>query len=71
MNDSCSETYSFSLTAYFILESNLLLQSALDTRKMTEIKIQNISDDNFELPLKLIYPPDFSDAYLYGLLLIV
>ncbi|XP_047211579.1 inactive dipeptidyl peptidase 10-like isoform X2 [Girardinichthys multiradiatus] len=59
------------LDSYFILESNLLLQSALDTRKMTEIKIQNISDDNFELPLKLIYPPDFSDAYLYGLLLIV
>ncbi|MEQ2263687.1 hypothetical protein XENORESO_011300 [Xenotaenia resolanae] len=59
------------LDSYFILESNLLLQSALDTRKMTEIKIQNISDDNFGLPLKLIYPPDFSDAYLYGLLLIV
>ncbi|MED6288290.1 hypothetical protein CHARACLAT_025115 [Characodon lateralis] len=59
------------LDSYFILERNLLLQSALDTRKMTEIKIQNISDDNFELSLKLIYPPDFSDAYLYGLLLIV
>uniref|UniRef100_A0A3Q3BB99 Inactive dipeptidyl peptidase 10-like n=1 Tax=Kryptolebias marmoratus TaxID=37003 RepID=A0A3Q3BB99_KRYMA len=48
-------------SSYFILENNLPLQSALDSRRMT------LTD----LPLKLIFPPDFSESYLYGLLLII
>uniref|UniRef100_A0A8D0B2R5 Inactive dipeptidyl peptidase 10-like n=1 Tax=Sander lucioperca TaxID=283035 RepID=A0A8D0B2R5_SANLU len=56
---------------YFILENNLPLRSALETKKMIQTEIRMITNDNFELPLKLIYPPDFSESYLYGLLLIV
>ncbi|KAM4537921.1 inactive dipeptidyl peptidase 10-like isoform 1-T1 [Fundulus diaphanus] len=59
------------LGSYFILESNLPLQSALDTRRTTKTPLRNITSGNLELPLKLIYPPDFSESALYGLLLIV
>ncbi|XP_078022060.1 inactive dipeptidyl peptidase 10-like isoform X1 [Epinephelus lanceolatus] len=57
--------------SYFILENNLPLRSALETKKRIQSEIRMIANDNFELPLKLIYPPDFSESYLYGLLLIV
>ncbi|XP_069020409.1 inactive dipeptidyl peptidase 10-like isoform X2 [Embiotoca jacksoni] len=57
--------------SYFILENNVPLQAALDTRRMIQTDIRIITNNNFELPLKLIYPPDFSESYLYGLLLIV
>uniref|UniRef100_A0A671YFT4 Inactive dipeptidyl peptidase 10-like n=1 Tax=Sparus aurata TaxID=8175 RepID=A0A671YFT4_SPAAU len=57
--------------SYFILENNLPLRSALETKKTIQSEIRMITNDNFELPLKLIYPPDFSESYLYGLLLIV
>ncbi|XP_061572278.1 inactive dipeptidyl peptidase 10-like [Cololabis saira] len=55
----------------FLLEDNLPLQAALETRRSTPTEIRAITNDNLELPLKLIYPPDFSESYLYGLLLIV
>ncbi|KAM8722469.1 inactive dipeptidyl peptidase 10-like isoform 1-T1 [Acanthopagrus schlegelii] len=57
--------------SYFILENNFPLRSALETKKTIQSEIRMITNDNFELPLKLIYPPDFSESYLYGLLLIV
>ncbi|XP_029370914.1 inactive dipeptidyl peptidase 10-like [Echeneis naucrates] len=60
-----------SLDSYFILENNLPLRSALETKRTVQADIRIITNDNFELPLKLIYPPDFSESYIYGLLLIV
>ncbi|XP_028988707.1 inactive dipeptidyl peptidase 10-like isoform X2 [Betta splendens] len=57
--------------SYFVLENNLPLRSALETKRMIQTDIRMIANDNFELPLKLIYPPDFSESYLYGLLLII
>ncbi|XP_008283867.1 inactive dipeptidyl peptidase 10-like [Stegastes partitus] len=57
--------------SYFILEKNLPLRSALETRRTVQADIRMIANDNFELPLKLVYPPDFSETFLYGLLLIV
>ncbi|XP_018516673.1 inactive dipeptidyl peptidase 10 isoform X3 [Lates calcarifer] len=57
--------------SFFILENNLPLRSALETKRTIQTDIRMITNDNFELPLKLIYPPDFSESYLYGLLLIV
>uniref|UniRef100_UPI0037E78251 inactive dipeptidyl peptidase 10-like isoform X2 n=1 Tax=Semicossyphus pulcher TaxID=241346 RepID=UPI0037E78251 len=57
--------------SYFILENNLPLRSALETKKTIQTEIRMITNDNFELPLKLIYPPDFSESFLYGLLLVV
>ncbi|XP_028286372.1 inactive dipeptidyl peptidase 10-like [Parambassis ranga] len=57
--------------SYFILENNVPLRSALDTKKTIQTEIRMITNNNFELPLKLIYPSDFSESFLYGLLLIV
>ncbi|XP_038577657.1 inactive dipeptidyl peptidase 10-like isoform X2 [Micropterus salmoides] len=57
--------------SYFILENNLPLRSVLEAKRMIQTEIRMITNDNFELPLKLIYPPDFSESYIYGLLLIV
>ncbi|XP_054915127.1 inactive dipeptidyl peptidase 10-like isoform X2 [Poeciliopsis prolifica] len=59
------------MDSYFILESNVPLRSALDARRTSRTDFLNVTQDNFELPLKLIYPPDFSDSYLYGLLLVI
>ncbi|XP_054479725.1 inactive dipeptidyl peptidase 10-like isoform X2 [Anoplopoma fimbria] len=55
--------------SYFILENNVPLRSALETKKRIQTEIRMIT--NYDLPLKLIYPPNFSESYLYGLLLIV
>ncbi|XP_074483590.1 inactive dipeptidyl peptidase 10-like isoform X2 [Sebastes fasciatus] len=57
--------------SYFILENNLPLRAALETKKRIQTEIRMITNDNFDLPLKLIYPADFSESYIYGLLLIV
>ncbi|XP_030604542.1 inactive dipeptidyl peptidase 10-like isoform X3 [Archocentrus centrarchus] len=57
--------------SYFVLENNLPLRSALETKRMIQTDIRMITNDKFELPLKLIYPPDFSESFIYGLLLIV
>nr|XP_054592726.1 inactive dipeptidyl peptidase 10 isoform X3 [Nothobranchius furzeri] len=57
--------------SYFILENNLPLRSALDSRRRTLTEIRTITNENFELPLKLVFPPDFSESFLYGLLLII
>ncbi|XP_014905150.1 inactive dipeptidyl peptidase 10-like isoform X1 [Poecilia latipinna] len=59
------------MDSYFILENNVPLRSALDARRTSKTDFLNVTQDNFELPLKLIYPPDFSDSYLYGLLLVI
>uniref|UniRef100_A0A8D3AL07 Inactive dipeptidyl peptidase 10-like n=1 Tax=Scophthalmus maximus TaxID=52904 RepID=A0A8D3AL07_SCOMX len=56
---------------YFVLENNLPLRTALENKRTAQSDIRIIASDNFELPLKLIYPPDFSESYIYGLLLIV
>ncbi|XP_008323283.1 inactive dipeptidyl peptidase 10-like isoform X2 [Cynoglossus semilaevis] len=57
--------------SYFILDENLPLLAALQTKRRTHSEIRTITNDNNELPLKLILPPDFSESFLYGLLLIV
>ncbi|KAM9328354.1 inactive dipeptidyl peptidase 10-like [Pholidichthys leucotaenia] len=59
------------IDSYFILENNLPLRSVLETKRMIQTDIRMITNDNFELPLKLFYPSDFSESFLYGLLLIV
>ncbi|XP_056287698.1 inactive dipeptidyl peptidase 10-like isoform X2 [Pseudoliparis swirei] len=57
--------------SYFILENNLPLRAALDTKRRTRTDIRMISNDDFDLPLKIIFPPGFSESFLYGLLLVV
>ncbi|XP_037331402.2 inactive dipeptidyl peptidase 10-like isoform X1 [Pungitius pungitius] len=56
--------------SYFILENNLPLRAALEAKKRVRTEIRMISNDGFELPLKLSYPPDFSESLLYGVLLV-
>uniref|UniRef100_A0A4W6DJC6 Dipeptidyl peptidase like 10 n=1 Tax=Lates calcarifer TaxID=8187 RepID=A0A4W6DJC6_LATCA len=43
------------------------LKNPEDNLKTSNVSLCSLT----ELPLKLIYPPDFSESYLYGLLLIV
>ncbi|XP_068612693.1 inactive dipeptidyl peptidase 10-like [Brachionichthys hirsutus] len=57
--------------SYFLLENNLPLRSALASKKTMQTEIRMMSVDDLELPLKLIYPPDFSESYVYGLLLVI
>ncbi|KAM9835906.1 inactive dipeptidyl peptidase 10-like [Aulostomus maculatus] len=57
--------------SYFILESNLPLWSALETKRSVQTEVRVIHHDNFDLPLQLIYPPDFSESFIYGLLLVI
>ncbi|KAM6945787.1 inactive dipeptidyl peptidase 10-like [Aplochiton taeniatus] len=59
------------VNSYFILENNLPLRTALEDKIMPETEVRVIASDSFELPLRLTYPPDFSESYLYGLLLLV
>ncbi|XP_075897630.1 inactive dipeptidyl peptidase 10-like [Nelusetta ayraudi] len=59
------------LDASFILEDNVRLRSALEAKKTPQTEIRTITNGDFELPMKLLYPPDFTDSALYGLLLIV
>ncbi|XP_034033962.1 inactive dipeptidyl peptidase 10-like isoform X2 [Thalassophryne amazonica] len=58
------------MDSYFIMENNVPLRSVLETKRSAQTEIRMITH-NFELPLKVIYPPDFSESYLYGLLLII
>ncbi|XP_061685737.1 inactive dipeptidyl peptidase 10-like isoform X2 [Syngnathoides biaculeatus] len=58
-------------SAYFILENNHPTWSMLSTKRTVQTQIHTIHHGNVELPLKLILPLDFSESFLYGLLLIV
>ncbi|XP_056157005.1 inactive dipeptidyl peptidase 10-like [Lampris incognitus] len=59
------------INSYFILEDNLPLRSIMETKKPVHIQTRIIYNDNFELPLKLTFPTDFSESFLYGLLLMI
>ncbi|XP_077369289.1 inactive dipeptidyl peptidase 10-like isoform X3 [Festucalex cinctus] len=57
--------------SYFILENNLPLWPLLSTKRMVQTQIHTVHHNNFELPVKLLLPLDFSESFLYGLLLII
>ncbi|KAL1021891.1 hypothetical protein UPYG_G00019380 [Umbra pygmaea] len=59
------------VNTYFILDNNMPLRTALEIKKISQTDVRFIQSEHFELPLKLTYPLDFSEALLYGLLLIV
>ncbi|XP_051998498.1 inactive dipeptidyl peptidase 10-like [Xyrauchen texanus] len=56
---------------YYILENNSLLKAALRYKRIQLTEFRSIQTDHFELPLKIIYPPDFSEARQYALLLMI
>ncbi|XP_049609188.1 inactive dipeptidyl peptidase 10 isoform X3 [Syngnathus scovelli] len=57
--------------SYFILENNHPVWSTLSTKRTVRTQIHTVHHNDLELPLKLILPLDFSESFLYGLLLIV
>ncbi|CAB1327954.1 unnamed protein product, partial [Coregonus sp. 'balchen'] len=59
------------VNTYFILDNNMPLRAALENKKISKSDVRVILSEDFELPLKLTYPLDFSESLLYGLLLIV
>uniref|UniRef100_A0A8C7QZ00 Dipeptidyl peptidase like 10 n=1 Tax=Oncorhynchus mykiss TaxID=8022 RepID=A0A8C7QZ00_ONCMY len=56
---------------YYILENNSLLKAALKVKRIQMTDFRTIQMEHFDLPLKISYPPDFSESRHYGLLLIV
>uniref|UniRef100_A0A3Q3LKL2 Dipeptidyl peptidase like 10 n=1 Tax=Mastacembelus armatus TaxID=205130 RepID=A0A3Q3LKL2_9TELE len=59
------------LTDYYILENNSLLKAALKYKRIQLTDFRTVPVEHFDLPLKISYPPDFSDSRHYGLLLMV
>uniref|UniRef100_A0A7N5ZRV3 Dipeptidyl peptidase like 10 n=1 Tax=Anabas testudineus TaxID=64144 RepID=A0A7N5ZRV3_ANATE len=56
---------------YYILENNSLLKAALKYKRIQLTDFRTVPIEHFDLPLKISYPPDFSDSRHYGLLLLV
>ncbi|XP_031438313.1 inactive dipeptidyl peptidase 10 isoform X2 [Clupea harengus] len=56
---------------YAILEDNTQLKASLQEKKIQQTEFKVIPKENFDLPLKISYPVDFSESNLYGVLLVV
>uniref|UniRef100_A0A3Q3Q540 Dipeptidyl peptidase like 10 n=1 Tax=Monopterus albus TaxID=43700 RepID=A0A3Q3Q540_MONAL len=56
---------------YYILENNSVLKAALKYKRIQLSDFRTVTMEHFDLPLKISYPPDFSDSQHYGLLLLV
>ncbi|KAF3842714.1 hypothetical protein F7725_001563 [Dissostichus mawsoni] len=56
---------------YYILENNLLLKAALQFKRIQMTDFRTVQMEHFDLPLKISYPPDFSESRHYGLLLLI
>ncbi|XP_077584400.1 inactive dipeptidyl peptidase 10 isoform X2 [Stigmatopora nigra] len=63
--------HSFNSSNYYILENNSILKAALNHKKIQLTDFRSVSVGHFDLPLKISYPPDFSESRHYGLLLVV
>ncbi|XP_070587124.1 inactive dipeptidyl peptidase 10 [Erythrolamprus reginae] len=56
---------------FYILENNFVLKEAVSMRKKLRTETRMLHIDDYELPLQLTYPKDFSDRNSYPLLLII
>ncbi|TSK92869.1 Inactive dipeptidyl peptidase 10 [Bagarius yarrelli] len=56
---------------YFALENNSLLKAAVRYKRIQITEYKTLQTDRFDLPLKISFPPDFSDSRHYGLLLMI
>ncbi|XP_056127324.1 inactive dipeptidyl peptidase 10-like isoform X2 [Rhinichthys klamathensis goyatoka] len=63
--------HSLNTASYYILENNSVLKAALRYKRIQLFEFRSIQTDHFELPLKISYPPDFSESRSYALLLII
>ncbi|XP_038609598.1 inactive dipeptidyl peptidase 10 [Tachyglossus aculeatus] len=56
---------------FSILENNAPLSAALQRKKMPRPEIQMLAIEDYELPLQVVFPKDFSERNRYAALLIV
>ncbi|KAK6482992.1 inactive dipeptidyl peptidase 10-like isoform X1 [Huso huso] len=56
---------------YYMLENNTLLKEAMREKRIQQSEFRVVSTKDFELPLKLSYPVNFSESQRYGLLFLV
>ncbi|XP_052386852.1 inactive dipeptidyl peptidase 10-like isoform X9 [Carassius gibelio] len=56
---------------YYVLENNFVLRAALRYKRIQLLEYRSVQTDHFELPLKISYPPDFSESRTYALLLMI
>ncbi|KAF4108639.1 inactive dipeptidyl peptidase 10-like isoform X2 [Onychostoma macrolepis] len=56
---------------YYILENNSVLRAVLRYKRIQLLEYRSVQTDHFELPLKIAYPPDFSESRNYALLLMI
>ncbi|XP_035460403.2 inactive dipeptidyl peptidase 10-like isoform X1 [Scophthalmus maximus] len=63
--------HSLNNSNYYILENNSLLKAALKFKRVQLTDFRTVPMEHFDLPLKISYPPDFSESRHYGLLLLV
>ncbi|XP_026570396.1 inactive dipeptidyl peptidase 10 [Pseudonaja textilis] len=56
---------------FYILENNSVLKKAISMRKILRTETRMLHIDDYELPLQLTFPKDFSERNMYPLLLIV
>ncbi|EPY73160.1 inactive dipeptidyl peptidase 10 isoform 3 [Camelus ferus] len=61
----------FGFIEYFILENNSMLKEAILKKKIVKSEIKMLHIDDYELPLQLSFPKDFTDRNQYALLLIM
>ncbi|XP_029314602.1 inactive dipeptidyl peptidase 10 isoform X1 [Cottoperca gobio] len=63
--------HSLNNSNYYILENNSLLKAALKFKRIQMTDFRTVQMEHFDLPLKISYPPDFSESRHYGLLLLI
>ncbi|XP_024116225.1 inactive dipeptidyl peptidase 10 isoform X1 [Oryzias melastigma] len=63
--------HSFNNSNYIILENNSLLRATLKYKRIQRTHFEMVPVESFDLPLKISFPPDFSESRHYGLLLVV
>ncbi|KAL7385749.1 hypothetical protein ABVT39_027724 [Epinephelus coioides] len=63
--------HSLNNSNYYILENNSLLKAALKYKRIQLTDFRTVQMEHFDLPLKISYPPDFSESRHYGLLLMI
>ncbi|XP_071978282.1 inactive dipeptidyl peptidase 10-like [Engystomops pustulosus] len=56
---------------FHLIENNSVLQDVISRKEIFRNEVKKVAIEEYELPLRLSYPPDFSDKNRYALLLIV
>ncbi|XP_056392270.1 inactive dipeptidyl peptidase 10 [Hyla sarda] len=56
---------------YFMIENNSVLKDAVSQKEIFRSEVKMIPIEDYELPLRLSYPRDFTDKNRYPLLLVV